>query len=163
MSLRVWVWVWVWVWVCVCVWQREWWLDLTANAINTRQVKNEDPSCDLWRQYELIPISPGTPEWLPPRSVSSPPLRTQRSSPSHWWDARRRGREERVRERKQKATGEEEKQANRRTYELQMIVQNTHYLCVASLLPSGTRSGNSQNKQRKREKGERERERGTAI
>lgn len=51
-------------------------------------------------------------------------------------------------ERKQKATGEEERQANKRTYKLQMIVQNTHYLSIASLLPSGTRSGNSQAKER---------------
>lgn len=60
-------------------------------------------------------------------------------------------------ERKQKATGEEEQQAKGRTYKLLMIVQNTHYLSVASLLPSGTRSGNSQNKaqERKREKGKR--------
>ena len=58
---------------------------------------------------------------------------------------------------KQKATGEEERQANRRTYKLQMIVQNTHYLSVASLLPPGTRSGYSQSKGRERER-ERERE-----
>lgn len=96
---------------------------------------------------ELTLISPGTPEWPPPRSVSSPPLHMQRSLQSHWWDANRRG-SVCVRERKQKATGEEEKQANKRTYKLQMIVQNTHYLSIASLLPSGTRSGNSQNKKR---------------
>ena len=62
-------------------------------------------------------------------------------------------------EKKQKATGEEERQANRRIYKLQMIAQNTHYLSVASLLPPGTRSGNSQSKGREREKrgGEKER------
>lgn len=49
---------------------------------------------------------------------------------------------------KQRATGEEEKQTNKRTCKLQMIAQNTHYLSIASLYPSGTRSGKSQNKER---------------
>lgn len=54
-------------------------------------------------------------------------------------------------ERKQKATGEEERQANKRTYKLQIIIQNTHYPSIASLLPSGKGCGNSQNKDRNRE------------
>lgn len=64
--------------------------------------------------------------------------------------AGRRRERKRKRREKHEGTEDEERRANRRTYKLQMIVQNTHYLSIASLLPQGTRSGNSQNEERER-------------
>lgn len=55
--------------------------------------------------------------------------------------------------------GESERERESGGYKFLMIVQNTHYLFVASQLLSGTRSGNSQNKARERRRAGKRRQR----
>lgn len=88
---------------------------------------------------------PGTPEWPPPRSVSSPPLHRQRSLQIRWWQRDR----ELVTDRRRKRQQERKKKLKNNN--ITSKLENTHYFCVASVPPLGTRSGNGRNK-RNREK-----------